>query len=234
MKMQVVRFSTIIVFWLLVIGCDGGSDENQNALMVETLQGIYDLNLDATMSDLDDEDFFTVNSVMLEIGDHTETITITAEGMRPFTLAGTTLTITGNDGDPADLQVTLSDNGNTLTLTFVDEDGVTSVFVLMRREGTGTSNEVTVDNLQGTYDLDVANTMVEGLDLISGELEITGNMARLSATVSQTGSFALIGNTVTVTDNDGDMTDFQVTLSDDGSTLTLVDEDNDPFVFERR
>lgn len=220
MKAQVVRFSVIIVCWLLVIGCDGGSDENQNALMVETLQGLYDLNLDATMSDLVDEELFTVNSVMLEVGDTIGTITITAEGMRPFTLAGNTFTITDSDGDMTALQVTLSDNGNTLTFTFVDEDGVTSVFVFIR--------------LQGTYDLDVANAMVEGLDLVSGELEVEGNIARLSATVALTGPFALAGNTVTITDSNGDTTDFQVTLSNDGNTLTAVDEDNDTFVFERR
>lgn len=231
MKATLWRWCTVVVFALLMIGCDGDGgddDEHPNALTVANLQGTYDLHTDAMPGDLAGDDEFNVISGMLEIDANTLTFTLTFAGMGPFTLAGTTLTVTDGDGNTEDLHVTLSDTGNTLTI--IPEDDET--FVFTRRDGTGTSNEVTEANLQGTYDLDVTNTTDE--DLVSGEVDVVGNIVSVSLTGSLTGSFTLVGNTITLTDTAGGTTVLRATLSHDGNTLTLVDEDSDTVVFARR
>ena len=109
-------------------------------------------------------------------------------------------------------------------------------FVFTRRDGTGTSDEVTETNLQGTYDLDATKTTFKNLVfLASGRLEVAGNIVTASLTFSQTRSFTLAGNSITLTDTDGDTTVLQTILSRDGKTLTLTFvEDRDTFVYERR
>ena len=131
------------------------------------------------------------------------------------------------------VHVTLSDTGNRLTVR--DEiHGDVETFVFTRRDGTGTSNEVTEGTLQGTYDLDATHATVD--KLVSGELDVAGNIVTVSLTFSQTGSFTLAGNTITLTETDGATTVLRATLSHDGNTLalTVVDKDRDTFVYERR
>ena len=175
---------------------------------------------------------FNMISETLVIDANTLTFAPTFAGMGSFTLAVNTLTITDSNGNTEDLQATFSDTGNVLTV--LDEIGKdVETFVLTRRDGTGASNEVTVSNLQGTYDLDATNTRFE--HLASGELEVAGNILTASLTGSQTRSFTLPGNTITLTETDGDTTVLRSTLSNDGNTLTLTFiKDRDTFVYERR
>ena len=119
-------------------------------------------------------------------------------------------------------------------LTLIDEiDKDVEIFVFTRRNGTSTSNEVTEATLQRTYDLDAANTAVKHLVfLVSGELEIAGDIVTTSLTFSQTRTFTLAGNAITLTDTDGDTTVLRATLSYDGNTVTLTFvEDRDTFIY---
>lgn len=187
MKASALRLCSVAVFSLAVIGCADDGDKKPDALTVGNLQGIYDLNTDAMPVD---DDGFNLISEILEIDGNTLTFAPTFVGMGPFTLAGNTLTITGSYTDV--VQATLSDTGNTLTL--IDEIGEDiETFVFTRRAGPGTSNDVTEANLQGTYDLDATNTAVTSFDcLVSGELEIAGNMVTAALTFSQTSSYTLL------------------------------------------
>ena len=91
---------------------------------------------------------------------------------------------------------------------------------------------MTVANLRGTYDLDVASSTAE--DLVSGELEVEGDILTFSGTVVQTGSYTLAGNTLILTDSDGGTEVLQATFSNEDNTLTILDEDGDTSVFEKR
>jgi len=148
-----------------------------------------------------DDDGFNKIPEILKIDANTLTFAPTFVGMGPFTLAGNALRITGDYTYV--VQATLSDTGNTLMLIDeIGDDVETCVFT--RRAGAGTSNEVTEANLQRTYDLDATNTTVTNfVFLVSGELEIAGNMVTLALTFSQTSSFTLAGNTITLTDTGG-------------------------------
>ena len=235
MKVPVLRLCSVAVFLLAVIGWAAVGDKNSNGLTVANLQGIYDLNTDAMPSDLTGDDGFNMIWETLTIDANALTFAPTFAGMGPFTLAGNALTITDSDGNTEVLQATLSDGGYTLTL--IDEIGNNlETFVFTRRDGTGTSDEVTETNLQGTYDLDATKTTFKNLVfLASGRLEVAGNIVTASLTFSQTRSFTLAGNSITLTDTDGDTTVLQTILSHDGKTLTLTFvEDRDTFVYERR
>ena len=235
MTASVLRLCAVAVIVLPVIGCAGVGDKNPTGLTVANLQGTYDLHTDAMPSDLTGDDGFNMISEMLRIDANILTFAPTLAGMGPFALAGNTLTITDSNGDTEVLQATLSDTGNTLTL--IDEIAENlETFVFNRRDGTGTSNEVTEANLQGTYDLDTAKTTFKNLVFLSsGELGVTGGTVTASLTFSQTRAFTLAGNSITLTDTDGETTLLRATLSHDGNTLTLTFvEDRDPFVYERR
>ena len=235
MKASVSRLCGVAVLSLVVIGCAGVGDKTAKAFTVATLQGIYDLNTHSMPADLASGDGFSMISEMLEIDATTLTFAPTFAGTGPFTLAENTLTITDGYGNTEVLQTTFSDTGNTLTL--VDKtDRDVETFVFTKLDGTGTSNEVTEANLQGTYDLDATNTTATNLVfLVAGRLEIAGDMVTASLTFSQTRPFILAGNTITLTETDGDATLLQGTLSHDGNTLTLTFvEDRDTFVYERR
>ena len=233
MKASVLRLCSVTVSLLLVIGCAGVGDENTNPLTVANLQGTYDLNTDAMPADLAG-DGFNMISEMLEIDANTLTFAPIFAGTGPFTLAGNTLNVTHTNGYVDVIQVTLSDSGNALTLVDeINDDDETFVFI--RRDGTGTSNEVTEANLRGTYDLDANKTTVKNFPfLVSGELKVTGNIVTTSLTFSQTRSFTLAGNTIALAETDGDTTVLRATLNDDGNTLTLAFvEDRDTFVYQR-
>ena len=153
MKASVLRLRSVVVFLLLVIGCAGVCHANPNALTVADLQGTYDLNPGASAlpGDLVGDHGLKMISEVAEIDANTLTFAPTFAGKGPFTLAGNTLTVTDSNGNTEDVQVTLSDTGNMLTV--IDEiDKDVTTFVFTRRDGTGTSNEVTEANLQGTYD----------------------------------------------------------------------------------
>ncbi len=231
MKASVLRLCSILVFLLLMIGCAGRSHENSNLLTVAALQGTYDLNTGDMPGDLSGDDGFNMISEMVEIDANTLTFAPTFAGRGPFTLVGNTLTVTDSHGNIDVHQVTLSDAGNTLTV--LDEiDGDVETFVLTRRDGTGTSNEVTKANLQGRYDVDATRTTVE--KLVSGEVNVAGDIVTVSLTYSQTGSFTLAGTTLTLTETNGATTMLRATLSHDGNTLTLIDKDRNTFVYKRR
>jgi len=235
MKALFLQLCDVAVIFLVVVSCAGVGDKNPNAPTVANLQGTYDLNTDAMPGGLAGHDGFKMISEMLEIDANALTFAPIFAGMGPFTLAGNTLTITDSNSNTDIIEATLSDTGNTLTL--IDEiDNGLETFVYTRRDGTGTSNEVTEANLQGTYDLDAANTKVKKfVFLVSGELEVAGNVVTASLTFSQTRSYTLAGNAITLTETDGDTTVLQATLSRDGNTLTLTFvEDRDTFVYERR
>ena len=161
MRVSVLRLCSVAVSWLLVIGCAEASDKNPDALSVANLQGTYDLNTDAMPVHLTGGGFSMISET-LEIDTNTLTFSPTFAGMGSFTLAGNTLTVADRNGNTDVVQATLSDTGNMLAL--IDEiDKDVETFVFTRRDGAGTSNEVTEANLQGTYDLDAANTAVKQL-----------------------------------------------------------------------
>lgn len=222
MKVSLSRLSSVVVSLFVLIGCAAGGQENPKAFTVANLQGSYDLNTDAMPSNPAGDDGFNMISEMLDIDANTLTFAPTFAGMGPFTLTGRTLTVTRSNGYADVIQATFHDTGNTLTLIDeINEDVETFVFI--RRDKTGTSNEVTGANLQGTYDLDATNTRVKNFPLlVSGEFEVAGNIVTTSLTFSQTRSFTLAGNTITLAETDGGTTVVRGTLSHDGNTLTLA------------
>ena len=149
MKVSLSRLSSVVVSLFVLIGCAAGGQENPKAFTVANLQGSYDLNTDAMPSNPAGDDGFNMISEMLDIDANTLTFAPTFAGMGPFTLTGRTLTVTRSNGYADVIQATSHDTGNTLTLIDeINEDVETFVFI--RRDKTGTSNEVTGANLQGT------------------------------------------------------------------------------------
>gem|GEM_PF-4889678 len=199
------------------------------------MQGTYDLQIDAAPSDLTGDDGFNLVAEILEIDARTLTFAPTFAGMGPFSLVGNTLTITDANGQTEVLQATFAGNGNLLTLVD-DIDGKAETFVYIRRDGGGRGNDLTLANLQGRYDLDVANTTFRrAVPLASGELEIAGHMVTASLTFTQTRAFTLAGSVITLTAADGERSVLQAELDRDGRILTLtVVEDQETFVYRRR
>ena len=95
-------------------------------------------------------------------------------------------------------------------------------------DGDDDDNDLTVANLQGTYDLDVSRSMLGGfteanIDVISGMLEVDATAVTFNITGVSTLSFVIAdANTLTLTDADGDMQNVQATLTGNGATLTIV------------
>ena len=235
MQASVIPLSSIVAVCLLAIGCAQAGDGDVSALTAAELQGTYDLKTEALSADQDGDDAFRMIAERLEIGADTLTFAPTFEGMDPFTLAGNTLTVTHGNGHADVIQASFDDTGNTLTL--VDEIGRdVETFVFVRRSGTSTSDEVTEANLQGTYDLDATSSTVKNLPFLdAGELDIAGNVMRTSLTFSQTRPYTLVGNTITLTERDGNTSVLQATMSQDGNALTLIFVGStDTFVYVRR
>ena len=235
MNASIMRLCSGAAVYLLAIGCTQAGDGNASALTAAEIQGTYDLKTYAMTTDQAGDDAFTMIGERLEIGAATLTFAPTFEGTGPFTLAGSTLTVTHGNGYADVIQASFDDTGNTLTL--VDEIGQDlETFVFVRRSGTGASDEVTEANLQGRYDLDTTSSTIRsypGLD--SGELEVEGDIVTTSLTFSQTRPYALVGNTITFTERDGDTSVLQAAMSQDGNTLTLISiESQDTFVYVRR
>lgn len=235
MRTSLSRLRGVAAWALLLIGCSAAGHANANTLTVDELQGIYALNTEAMPADPSGGDGFAMVSEMLEIDAKTLTFAPTFAGRGPFSLVGNTLTA-GFDGGMTDVvQASLSDDGNVLTL--VDEVfGSLETFVYRRRDGAGTSDEVSVATLQGSYELDPSKTRVAYFAFLdSGALEISGDTLVASLTFSETRSFALAGDTLTLTDADGNTSAVRARMSDDGNTLTLTFvEERDTFVYERR
>ena len=222
---------------LAFTGCsNGGDDDDQLLLTVNNLQGTYELNIGESTINFDDDSLQGASGT-LEIDGMTfrATLIATATDRGTFTLTGSTATTISDDGEVSTLQVAFSDNGNTLTL--IDEAG--DQLVLTRRDGSGSSNDVTLENLQGVYDLDV--TLSTGLDfesdgflIISGDLSLTDTTFELTATAQDEseGTFIIDGNTIVISEDDIGTSRLTAQLSE--TTLTLVDEDGDRLVFQRR
>ena len=230
-----MRLCSGVTVYLLAIGCAQAEDGNASALTAAEIRGTYVLKTYAMATDQAGGDAFSMIGERLEIGAATLTFAPTFEGVGPFTLAGNTLTVTHRNGYADAIQASFDDTGNTLTL--VDEIGQDlETFVFVRRSGTGTSDEVTEANLQGTYDLDTTGSTIRnfpGLD--SGKLEVEGNIITTSLTFSQTRPYAIVGNTMTLTERDGDTSVLRAAMSQDGNTLTLISiESQDTFVYVRR
>ena len=235
MNASIRRLCSNAAVCLLAIGCAEAGDGNASALTAAEIQGTYDLKTDAMTTDQASGDAFRMIGERVEIRAATLTFAPTFEGVGPFTLAGNTLTVTHGNGYADVIQASFDDTGNTLTL--VDEIGQDlETFVFVRRSGTGTSDEVTEANLQGTYDLDTTRSTVRNFPgLNSGELEVEGNIITTSLTFSQTRPYTLVGNTMTLTERDGDTSVLQAAMSQDGNTLTLtLVESQDTFVYVRR
>ena len=232
MNASVTRLRGFAAASLLAIGCAQAGDGAAGTLTVAALQGSYDLK---TWSGQAGDGAFDMVSERLEIGAGTLTFAPTFRGTGPFVLAGDTLTVTHGNGQEDVIQASFRDTGNTLTL--VDEIGdEVATFVFVRRSGTGTSDEVTEANLQGRYDLDAARSTANTLPhLDSGELEISGSSMTTSLTFSQTRPYALVEDTVVLSETDGDTSRLRAHLSQDGNTLTLTSvEGSHRFVYARR
>ena len=148
---------------------------------------------------------------------------------------GNTVTITSSDGEVSTDEVAFSDNGNTLTL--IDVTGDQEVWT--RRDGSGPSNDLNLENLQGIYELDESLSTGIGLELdgfiiISTELVITDMRFEITATaeIELSETFVIDGNTIRLSDDDGEITNLTATLTE--TMLILVGEAGDRFVFERR
>ena len=90
------------------------------------LQGTYDL--DATNTRV--KNFPLLVSGEFEVAENIVTTSLTFSRTRSFTLAGSTITLTETDGSTTVARATLSHDGNTLTLTFVEDR---ETFVYERR-----------------------------------------------------------------------------------------------------
>ena len=99
-----------------------------------------------------------------------------------------------------------------------------------------------VANLEGTYDLNLNSTGVMTLDddvdleVTMGVLTLDANTFAftLTATGGVMGTFTIARNTITFTDDGGEPEDSQATLTNNGTTLTLIDEDDDTLIFDKR
>ena len=218
-------------------GGGGGDDDNPaNRLTMANLQGIYDLN--AAQSIIGD---FTDGTAVVALGElevqaNMLVLAVTGTTTETFVIADAqTLTLTEADGDMVSLQTTFTDNG--ATLTFVEDDGDRLVFV---RRGAANSNALTEDNLQGTYDLDVAGSSPLSFDdddrvITAFVLDVMGMMLTLTATSELTATYVITDSlTLTFTDDNGDVDELEAILSDNGTVLTLIEADGDRLVFEQR
>jgi uncharacterized lipoprotein NlpE involved in copper resistance len=234
-------FSALILSTLLFvfIGCNDNDDHDDDTTLitVDNIQGTYDLNIDDSTIVAFDSVGIQVISGTLVINDATfiTTLAVTATDSGAFTLTGSTITITSADGSVSTDEVVFSDNGNTLTL--VDETGGQEVWA--RIDGSGASDDLTLENLQGVYafDKDRSTQTDFGLDsssIISAELMINDMTFEATATaqVESSETFVIDGNIIELSDDDGEITRFTATLTE--TTLTLVDEFGDRFVFDRR
>ena len=152
--MQTKLIPWLLIWGLLfgVMGCDSSSDNQTDPLTVTNLQGTYDLDVSTSMlgNTLDAGvdlvsgtlDVDTVMAVLALMVTQTQTFVVTN---------ATTLTATDDEGDMTDVQATLTNNGATLTLISSED-----TLVLNKRGSSSTGTDLTIDNLQGTYDLDVA------------------------------------------------------------------------------
>ena len=235
MHATVIRPRGIAAVSLLAIGLAQVGDSAAGTLTVSELQGTYDLKTYEMRSDRAGDGAFDMISERLEISADTLTFAPTFRGTGPFALAGDTLTVTHGNGQEDVIQASFRDTGTTLTL--VDEIGKdVATFVFVRRSGTGTSDEVTEASLQGRYDLDAARSSANPFpNLDSGELEISGSTMTTSLTFSQTRPYALVEDTIVLSETDGDTSRLRAHLNQDGNTLTLASvESHDTFVYVRR
>ena len=144
------------------------------------------------------------------------------------------ITITLANGEVLTLEFAFSDNGD--TLTFTDDTGDQSVWT--RRDDGGGSNDPTLENLQGSYELDENlstgdDFAPDGFSIISTDLVIA-NMSfevTVTAQVASSETFVIDDNTIRLTEDDGEITILTATLTE--TMLTLVDGDGNRFVFDR-
>jgi len=236
-----IRYLAVCLFSLALfvfIGCsDNGDGDDTVSLTVDNVQGTYVLDIeDSTIIDFDDDDVQEVSGTLV-IDDITFSFTLTATSTDrgTLTLIVSTVTITSDDGEVSTAEVALSDNGNTLTI--IDAAGDQEVWI--RRDGSGTSDDLTLENIQGAYDLDLNRSTgldfeLFGFSSISGELVITDTTFEVTATAQAESieTFVIDGDTIELSDDDGEISRLTATLSE--TTLTLVGEDGDQLVFERR
>ena len=234
MNDTVLRFCRVGVLAAFSLGCTDVADNNPNPISIANLQGVYDLDMAAMADKAADDGGFKMISELLVIDGDTTVFTPTFEGARPFTLAGNTVTLTGGGYDDI-VQASFGDNGNRLTL--VDEiDGDIETFVCIRRGDRAASDEISRANLKGRYELDVADSSLKTFTAaISGKLEVTRNMAKVSLTFSQTRPFTISGNAIKLRESDGTTTLLHTIRSRDGISLTLTfAESGESFVYLRR
>ncbi len=218
----------------LLAGCDGGGDNNVDELTMANLQGTYDLDITASMPGGIVDDDVNLVSGTLDVDNATVTLALTTTQTRTFAIAdGTTVTVTDGAGDTVDVQTTLTDGGATLTLS----NGETLVF-MKRSASTGT--DLTLANLQGTYDMDIANSAPldigdEDFVVTSAVLDIMDMDITFTATGTNVVTYAITGaSQVTITEADGDVMVLSATLTNDTMRLRVVEDDGDVLVFNKR
>ncbi len=237
MRMKLIPWTLTLITLMLLLGCDGGDDNNPtDPLTVANLQGTYDLNVSGSMLSDTIDDEVEVLFGTLEVGTTSATFSLTTSSTRSFEIADmNTITVTDEDGDMTDAQVTLTNNGATLTLLSSGD-----TLVLERRGGASGSDELTLTNLQGTYDLDIASSSpldIGDVDFVvtSASLDVMDNTVTFTATGVNMVTYVILGEvTVTITEDDGDMVDLRATLSNNTAQLRLVEADGDRFIFDRR
>ena len=238
MKTRRVTWIVIVGMLALQFGCSGGDDDDTtDPLTVANLQGTYDLDVPASRLEDVIIDDLEVSSGVLDIDATSLVFIVMGALIRSFDIVdATTLALTDADGNTVEVQASLTDDGGTLTL--VDSsNGDILVFI---RRGPGRGNALTVDNLQGEYDLDVANSSSMDLSddpfmITEAVLDVTGMTLTFMVTGTLEGPYSIVNQTtITVTTADGDMIDVAATLSESATRLRLVDEDDNVYLFDKR
>lgn len=97
-----------------------------NDVTEDTLQGTYALDLRRSRAAI----FPLLVSGTLEIVDNVMTTSLTFSQTRPYSLDGSTITLTEVDGSKSLLRASLTESASTLALTFAEDD---QTFVYMRQ-----------------------------------------------------------------------------------------------------
>ncbi len=236
MRTQPVQWLLVLGVLMGLMGCDGGSDNQFDLLTVANLQGTYDLDVGTSMLGNTIDAGVDLVSGILNVNSTMAVLDLTTTQTQTFVVTdANTITATTSDGGMAAIQTTLTNNGTTLTLI---SSGDTLVF--NKRGGTGTGTDLTLDNLQGTYDLDVVNTSPldigdDDFVVTSAVLDIMDTNITFTATGTNAATYVITSDIeVSATEADGDVLVLRTTLSNNATRLRFVDGDGNIFDFNKR
>lgn len=232
MRDIIKTYRLFIILFIFVIGvglqgCTDNDDDNdddngETPLSVEDLQGIYKLDEGLSSNDPDNLLEFYPFSEILQINEDVITFTFNPVYEATYELTGDNISITYR-GELEQARVEFQDNGNTLNV--ITEE---ITFVFNRSDRMGTSNEMTVENLEGVYELDVGDS-----DIVGGSLFIEGNGLSVSLTVVHNTILELINDLIIFQGMYGELFIFGFKSLPDTGALIFTDEENNQFIYNR-